>query len=178
MSLELVDSGKPCSTSSRQWLVPNKSRLDLLDHSDALAENRDDIERVRKDELDDTPVWMGHALGELRLLDSFMRETHRMHPFVEGRSATSALPSPQDTPRPSTSWTYPLAVTMQRKVLVPYNFEDGPTVPPGPSVNLTSLQHSLDADILGPDTDTFGYSDGKRYMMRMSDMAMPVMFEE
>lgn len=67
-------------------------RLDLLDHPDALAEIRDEIDGVRKDELGDAPVWTRHALGELRLLDSFMRETHRMHPFTEGKSLLAPCP--------------------------------------------------------------------------------------
>lgn len=111
--------------------------LDLLDRPDALEEIRNEIDRVRKDELGGAPVWTRHGLGELRLLDSFMRETHRMHPFTE--------------------------VTMQRTVLVPYTFKDGLTVPPGLSVNFTSLQHSMDEDLHGPNADTF---DPKRWFKK------------
>lgn len=56
-----------------------------------MTEIRDEIYRVKKDELGDVPVWTRHALGELRLLDGFMRETHRMHPFTEGGLTASFL---------------------------------------------------------------------------------------
>lgn len=72
--------------------------LDLLAHPDALADIKEEISRTKKVELQGEQVWTRHALGELRLLDSFMRETHRMHPFTEA--------------------------TMQRTVIVPYTFKD------------------------------------------------------
>lgn len=65
--------------------------LDLLDYPATLAEIREEIGRVRRDELGGAPVWSRHALGELRLLDSFMRETLRVHPFTEGMD--SIIPS-------------------------------------------------------------------------------------
>lgn len=58
--------------------------LDLLDHPDALREVKAEIANVREKEMGGGEVWSRHALGELRLLDSLMRETHRMHPFTEG----------------------------------------------------------------------------------------------
>lgn len=103
--------------------------LDLLAHPDACADIKDEINSVKRDELHGGEVWSRHALGELRLLDSFMRETHRLHPFTEA--------------------------TMQRTVVVPYTFKDGLTIPPGLSVNFTSLQHSTDRDLYGPDVKTF-----------------------
>lgn len=103
--------------------------LDLLAHSDACADIKDEIDRARRDELHGEQVWSRHALGELRLLDSFMRETHRMHPFTEA--------------------------TMQRSIVVPYTFKDGLTLPAGLSVNFTSLQHSMDQDLYGSNVETF-----------------------
>lgn len=111
--------------------------LDLLAHPDALAEIREEISRVRRDELQGQQMWTRHALGELRLLDSFMRETHRTHPFTEA--------------------------TMQRTVVVPYTFKDGLTLPAGISVNFTSLQHSTDRDSQGADSDNF---DPKRWVKK------------
>lgn len=108
--------------------------LDLLAHPDALADIKEEISRVKRDELQGSQVWTRHSLGELRLLDSFMRETHRMHPFTEA--------------------------TMQRTVVVPYTFKDGLTLPAGISVNFTSLLHSLDRDAHGADADIF---DPKRW---------------
>ncbi|KAI3390271.1 hypothetical protein diail_10727, partial [Diaporthe ilicicola] len=103
--------------------------LDLLAHPGALADIKEEINRIKRDELQGQQVWSRHALGELRLLDSFMRETHRTHPFTEA--------------------------TMQRTVVVPYTFKDGLTLPAGISVNFTSLQHSMDKDVHGADADTF-----------------------
>lgn len=103
--------------------------LDLLAHPDALVDIKDEINRVKREELQDNQIWTRHALGELRLLDSFMRETHRMHPFTEA--------------------------TMQRTVVIPYTFKDGLTLPAGISVNFTSLQHSMDPDAQGADANNF-----------------------
>lgn len=102
--------------------------LDLLANPNALADIKDEINRVKREELQGK-IWTRHALGELRLLDSFMRETHRMHPFTEA--------------------------TMQRTVVVPYTFKDGLTLPAGISVNFTSLQHSMDPDAQGADANNF-----------------------
>ncbi|KAI3395695.1 hypothetical protein diail_993 [Diaporthe ilicicola] len=77
------------------------------------------------------------ALGELRLLDSSIREAHLMHPFTEA--------------------------TMQRTVVVPYTFRDGLSLPLGISVNFTALQHSMDRALHGPDVDTF---DPRRWVKR------------
>lgn len=103
--------------------------LDLLAHPDACADIKDEIDRVKRDELHGGQFWSRHALGELRLLDSFMRETHRMHPFTEA--------------------------TMQRTIVAPYTFKDGLTLPAGLSVNFTSLQNSMDRDLYGPDVEMF-----------------------
>lgn len=111
--------------------------LDLLAHQEALANIRMEMDRVRRDELQGAKVWSRHALGELRLLDSFMRETHRTHPFTEA--------------------------TMQRAVVQPYTFKDGLSLPAGISVNFTSLQHSMDQDIYGAVVETF---DPKRWLKK------------
>lgn len=103
--------------------------LDLLAHPDACADIKDEIDRVKREELQGGQVWSRHSLGELRLLDSLMRETHRMHPFTEA--------------------------TMQRTVVVPYTFKDGLKLPSGLSVNFTSLQHSMDRNLYGTDAETF-----------------------
>lgn len=63
--------------------------LNLLAHPDITAEIMDEMERVQKHELGADALWTRHGLGELRLLDSLMRETHRLNPFTEGRQATN-----------------------------------------------------------------------------------------
>lgn len=66
--------------------VALQALFSLLGTPGALAEIREEIGRVSKQELGDSPIWTRHALGELRLLDSFMKETLRMKPFQEGKS--------------------------------------------------------------------------------------------
>lgn len=51
--------------------------LDLLEHPDSVDEIRAEIQRV-KETLSGEP-WSRAALGELRILDSFMRESARVH---------------------------------------------------------------------------------------------------
>lgn len=65
--------------------VALQSLLSLVGTPGALDGIRGEINRVSRDELGDSPVWTRHALGELRMLDSFMKETLRMKPFQEGK---------------------------------------------------------------------------------------------
>lgn len=51
--------------------------LDLLEHPDSVDEIRAEIQRV-KETLSGEP-WSRAALGELRILDSFMSESARVH---------------------------------------------------------------------------------------------------
>lgn len=62
-----------------------QSLFSLLGTPGALAEVRNEIDSVSKGELKHSPIWTRHALGELRLMDSFMKETLRMKPFQEGK---------------------------------------------------------------------------------------------
>lgn len=58
--------------------------LNLLEQPAALTEIKDEIHRLKNNELGGSQTWTRHALGELRLLDSLMRETLRMNSFAEG----------------------------------------------------------------------------------------------
>lgn len=64
--------------------VALQSLFSILGTPGAVAEIREEINRVSEHELGSSPVWTRHALGELRMLDSFMKETLRMKPFQEG----------------------------------------------------------------------------------------------
>lgn len=132
--------------------------LNLLARPDTTAEIKNEIERVQKDELGGDTIWTRHALGELRLLDSLMRETLRLNSFTEGRQPTIIHASTLQL----LSGKFCTA-TMQRTALVPYTFKDGLTVPAGLSVNFAALQHSLDEDIHGPNAAAF---DPKRWIQR------------
>lgn len=50
---------------------------------------------------------------------------------------------------------------MQRTVISPYTFKDGLHIPAGFSINFPSMQHSLDAELYGPDVNSF---DPKRWI--------------
>lgn len=63
-----------------------QSLFSLIDTPNALTDVREEIERVSKNELQGSPVWTRHALGELKIMDSFMKETLRMKPFQGGQS--------------------------------------------------------------------------------------------
>ncbi|KAI1772403.1 cytochrome P450 [Hypoxylon cercidicola] len=118
-----------------------QSLFSLLGTPGALAEIREEIERVAEKELKDSPVWTRHALGELRTMDSFMKETLRMKPFQEA--------------------------TVQRFALTPYTFKDGLHVPAGTVVSFPNLRYNIDPQRpLSPGAGTF---DGKRWLRRRAE---------
>ncbi|KAI8946243.1 cytochrome P450 [Xylaria longipes] len=121
-----------------------QSLFSLLGTPNALTEIREEIERVSNDELQDSPIWTRHALGELKTMDSFMKETLRMKPFQEA--------------------------TVQRYAMTPYTFKDGVHVPAGTVVSFPNLRHNTDpSGTLGPDAGTF---DGKRWVQRRFSLGM------
>jgi cytochrome P450 len=80
-----------------------QSLFGILGTPGALDEIREEARSVMKNELDDSPDWTRHPLGELRVLDSFMKETLRMKPFQEGNWPlyfVFLIPSPSPQPRP------------------------------------------------------------------------------
>lgn len=58
------------------WLL-----FDLIEHPESLAEVRDEISRTGQGLVDG--VWTRKALGDLRIMDSFMTETMRFHSFTQ-----------------------------------------------------------------------------------------------
>ncbi|KAI1424626.1 cytochrome P450 [Xylaria sp. FL1777] len=114
-----------------------QSLFSLIGTPDALVEVRKEIERVSMEELQESS-WTRHALGELRLMDSFMKETLRLKPFQEG--------------------------TVQRYTMTPYTFKDGLYVPARTVVSFPNLRYNMDTmSPAGPDADAF---DGKRWLRR------------
>lgn len=65
--------------------VALQALFSLVNTPGAFAGIREEIGDVSRRELGQSPVWTRHALGELRKLDSFMRETLRIKPFQEGK---------------------------------------------------------------------------------------------
>lgn len=80
------------TSSTALWML-----FDLLDHPDALAEIREEILRVSGGSADF--AWTRQALGELRVLDSFMRESLRVHSFTQSTSAKQSCLILGRTPR-------------------------------------------------------------------------------
>ncbi|KAI1821828.1 cytochrome P450 [Xylaria intraflava] len=115
-----------------------QSLFSLLGTPGALTEIREEIERVSRDELKGSSVWTRHALGELRTMDSFMKETLRLKPFQEA--------------------------TVQRFAMAPYTFKDGLHIPAGTVVSFPTLRHNMDPTS-GLVSDA-GKFDGKRWLRR------------
>ncbi|KAI1114346.1 cytochrome P450 [Nemania sp. NC0429] len=113
-----------------------QSLFSLLGTPNALAEVREEVERVSQNELKGSPVWTCHALGELKLMDSFMKETLRMKPFQKA--------------------------TVQRYAMTTYTFKDGLQVPAGTVISFPNLRYNTDSSTMS-EASTF---DGKRWLHR------------
>jgi len=81
------------TTMTSLWIL-----FDLIDHPDSLGEIREEISRVERTL--DNGVWTHRALGELKILDSFMTESMRFHAFTQSKPLPFHLP-----PRHSTNTT-------------------------------------------------------------------------
>jgi cytochrome P450 len=90
------------TSSTALWML-----FDLLEHPDARAEIREEILRVSGGSPDF--AWTRQALGELRVLDSFMRESLRVHSFTQSTSANQFCLVLGRTPR---SWYVLVLLTL------------------------------------------------------------------
>ncbi|KAJ3578912.1 hypothetical protein NPX13_g1650 [Xylaria arbuscula] len=113
-----------------------QSLFSLIGTPNSLIEVREEIERVTQNELKGSPVWTRHALGELKLMDSFMKETLRMKPFQEA--------------------------TIQRYAMTPYTFKNGLQVPAGTVISFPNLRYNTDPSNMS-EAGTF---DGRRWFRR------------
>ncbi|KAI0120158.1 cytochrome P450 [Nemania sp. FL0031] len=95
------------------WLL-----FDLIDHPESLAEIKSEITKVQggKDQ-----VWTRKKLGELRVMDSFMTETIRIHSSMQ--------------------------TTVNRVVMKPWVFKDGLKLPVGTQISFPTYQYTLDAEV-------------------------------
>ncbi|KAI0975800.1 cytochrome P450 [Xylaria arbuscula] len=92
--------------------------FDLMETPEVLSDIREEIARVQSA----NPTWTRRALGELRLLDSFMRESARIHALTQ-YTAVQRIPTEQ--------WT----------------FKDGLTIPAGITLAFPSYHHNFDPEI-------------------------------
>ncbi|KAH6855907.1 cytochrome P450 [Chaetomium sp. MPI-CAGE-AT-0009] len=129
-SIYVIMTAAVDSTSSTAlWML-----FDLLDHPDAMAEIRDEILRVSGGSADF--VWTRQALGELRVLDSFMRESLRVHSFTQ--------------------------ITVERMAAEPFTFKDGLHIPRFSQLAFPRYPYGMDSDV-NPDPKTFDY---KRHLKK------------
>ncbi|KAM7200665.1 cytochrome P450 monooxygenase [Naviculisporaceae sp. PSN 640] len=102
--------------------------FDLMDYPEALDSIRSEMAQVRqgceKTMTDgvNTAIWTRQQLAKLVYLDSFMRESMRVHSFTQ--------------------------LTVQRLVVSkPYTFKDGLTLPVGTTISFTNNEYNLDPDL-------------------------------
>ncbi|KAI9147222.1 Cytochrome P450 monooxygenase ccsG [Paramyrothecium foliicola] len=110
--------------------------FDLMEHTDVAAEILEEIEQVKETH----SVWTRQALSELRIMDSFMRESGRVHSLTQ-------------------------MTALQRLALKPFTFKDGFSVPAGTTMAFPSLHYGLDPEV-HPDPETF---DAKRAFRKRKD---------
>ncbi|CAJ2510544.1 Uu.00g095130.m01.CDS01 [Anthostomella pinea] len=89
--------------------------IDMPEHPRALSEIRDEIARVKAA----NPTWTRQALGELQILDSFMREGARFHALTQ-YTAVQRIPTSD------------------------FTFKDGLTIPAGTTLAFPSFHHNFD----------------------------------
>ncbi|KAM7183454.1 cytochrome P450 monooxygenase [Naviculisporaceae sp. PSN 640] len=108
--------------------------LDMLAHPEATEEVRQEVDRVR---LASSGTWTRQTLSELRLLDSFMRESARFHAFAQ-------------------------VLSLQRMAQVPWTFSDGFSIPAGAMIAFPGYHQAHDPD-LHPEPERF---DPKRHLRK------------
>ncbi|KAK3296554.1 cytochrome P450 [Chaetomium fimeti] len=105
---------------------------DLMDRPESLAELQEEISKVLKQ----YGTWTRQSLAALRIMDSFMKESQRVHTLQQ--------------------------LTLQRMAVEPFTFKDGLHLPAGTQIALPNEMISLDPD-LHEDADTF---DPKRFLRK------------
>ncbi|KAK4212042.1 cytochrome P450 monooxygenase [Rhypophila decipiens] len=103
--------------------------FDTMDRPSVVADIKAEMSRVRRtcerhvsEDGIDTAVWTRQHLSKLNFLDSFMRESMRVHSFTQ--------------------------LTVQRLVASkPYTFKDGLTLPAGTTISFASNEYNLDPEI-------------------------------
>ncbi|TVY90415.1 Cytochrome P450 monooxygenase [Lachnellula willkommii] len=112
--------------------------FDMLEHPDTLSDITQEILEVQSK----LPggIWTRKALGQLKLLDSFMRESARVHALTQ---YTAAQRIPTET----------------------WSFKDGLTIPSGFTMAFPSYHHNFDSAV-HPHPDTF---DAYRHLRKREE---------
>ncbi|KAI1158423.1 cytochrome P450 [Nemania serpens] len=111
--------------------------FDMLAHPDALSEIQEEIARVQAA----NPTWTRKALGELCVLDSFMRESARFHALTQ-YTAVHRVPT------------------------APWTFKDGLTIPAGTTLQFPNYHYNFDPSV-HEDPQVF---DAKRHLRKRQAM--------
>jgi len=123
-SLFMIMTASVDSTSSTAlWVL-----FDIIEHPEALAEIREEITRVTGG--DNEFVWTRQSLRDLRVMDSVMRESQRLHSVTQ--------------------------ITGSRVAAKDYTFKDGLHIPKGCQVTFARIPYGLDSDV-NPNPDKFDY---------------------
>jgi cytochrome P450 len=117
--------------------------FDLLEHPEVIPLITDEIARVRSAH----STWSRQALGELRVLDSFMRESARVHALTQ-YTAVQRIPT--------SDWT----------------FKDGLKIPAGTTIAFPSYHHGFDPAIT-PDPTVF---DALRHVKKRQEQGKTYRF--
>jgi cytochrome P450 len=105
---------------------------DLMDRPESLAEVQEEISNVLKQ----YGTWTRQSLAALRIMDSFMKESQRVHTLQQ--------------------------LTLQRMAVEPFTFKDGLHLPAGTQLAMPNEMISLDPD-LHENAETF---DPKRFLRK------------
>jgi Cytochrome P450 len=105
---------------------------DLAVHTEYHAELREEIESLIAEE-----GWKKSTVMKMRKLDSFLKESTRIHSLAQGNSLT-----PYPLSRPLT-----LTVGSSRRVLKPYTFANGITLPAGVTIHVPLAPTHLDENV-------------------------------
>ncbi|KAK6064319.1 cytochrome P450 [Seiridium cupressi] len=114
--------------------------FDMMDHPDVIDEIRDEIQRVQGTLAGG--IWTRAALGELRLLDSFMRESARFHALTQ-------------------------YTAVQRIPTTPWTFKDGLQIPAGTTFAFPSFHYNFDPKIHS-NPEVF---DAKRHLRKRGNLS-------
>ncbi|KAL9603744.1 MAG: hypothetical protein Q9179_002093 [Wetmoreana sp. 5 TL-2023] len=165
-----------------QWLIAGagsrkKSALELADeqlflsiasiHSTSastlsilhdLADHRKDydgiVEEIQTVQKTYGSTWTRQSLSKLELLDSFMKESQRVHPIALGTMPSSTVKRERS-----------MLITVTRAAVKPYTFKDGFHLPANTLMSFPMAELNHDADIW-PDSDVF---DGSRFLRMRRD---------
>ncbi|KAG6812162.1 hypothetical protein H0H92_004093 [Tricholoma furcatifolium] len=157
--LMMVDFGAVYTISTDVPLMQSfvQALYHLAAHPECIDPLRQELESVTASE-----GWTRAAMGDLRKLDSFLKESQR----ISGLGASTFAPLGLHSPKiPQAHSPAPNPVSSYRRVLKPFTFSNGVTVPAGMTIGVAAWSTHLDEAIYA-NANEF---DGFRYTEKSSD---------